>query len=228
MSFLRIHKRAAAGTSSLSHAENVFLNRSVEVLASGFPNPDRVGCPDRRVLEGIASRKLGLPEISPWLKHLSACSDCFHDVSEFRRRAHVRQTATWAFAAAVAIVLVTVSLFLIWNNIPSQQARLDLRNASVSRGVGSGENPSAEKLPTLSRSSKRMIVYLPAGPAGDYELRVIGESGAVLAHIDAVGKTEGSAIVVRTNIDLSRTTPGLYSLVVKHDSTSTIYRIQIE
>lgn len=225
MSFLRLHKRAAADTSSSNHGENVFLNRSVDVLTSGFPNPDRVGCPDRGVLEGIASRKLGIQEISPWLKHLSACSDCFHDVNELRRRAHVRKAAIWAFAAAAATVTVAVILFLLWNKVAPQQAKLDLRNASISRGV---ENPPSEKLPKLSRSSKSVIVYLPAGPTGDYELRIIGESGTVLAHIDTLGKTEGSATVLRTNIDLSRTTPGLYSLVVKHDSTSTIYRIQIE
>lgn len=225
MSFLRLHKRAAADTSSSNHGENVFLNRSVDVLTSGFPNPDRVGCPDRTVLEGIASHKLGLKEISPWLKHLSSCSDCFQDVSDFRRTAHVREAATWAFAAAAATVIVAIILFLVWNNVAPQQAKLDLRNASISRGV---ENPPSEKLPRLSRSSKRVIVYLPAGTPGDYELRIIGESGTVLAHIDAVGKTEDSATVLRTKIDLSRTIPGLYSLVVKHDSTSTIYRIQIE
>ena len=151
---------------------------------------------------------------------------CFRDVNELRRMAHVRKAATWSFAAATAVVIVAVVLFVVWNNTATRQSTLDLRNASISRGVGSGEN--REKLPTLSRSSKRVTIYLPAGPNGEYELRIIGESGTVLAHIDAIGKPEDSATVLRTDIDLSRTTPGLYSLVVKHDSTSTIYRIQIE
>ena len=230
MSFLRLHKRAteAADTSSSSHGENVFLNRSVDVLTSGFPNPDRVGCPDRTVLEGIASHKLGLQEISPWLKHLSACSDCFHDVNELRRMAHARKAATWSFAAATAVVIAAVVLFVVWNNTAPPQSTLDLRHASISRGIESGENRTSEKLTRLSRSSKSVTIYLPAGPSGEYELRIIGESGTVLAHIDAIGKPEDSATVLRTAIDLSRTTPGLYSLVVKHDSTSTIYRIQIE
>ena len=230
MSFLRPHKRVTEGadTFSSTEGENVFLKRSVDLLTSGFPNPDRVGCPDRGVLEGIASRKLGLKEISPWLKHLSACSDCFREVSELRRVAHSPKTAMWPFAAAAAVVIVAVTVFLVWNNIPWEQARLDLRNASISRGVESGENLPSEKLPRLSRSSKSVMIYLPAGPSGAYELRIIAESGAVLARIDAIGKPEDSATVLRTGIDLSRTTPGLYSLVVKHDSTSTIYRIRIE
>ena len=206
----------------------MFLNRSVDVLTSGFPNPERLGCPERRVLEGIASGKLGLQEISPWLKHLSACSDCFHDVSGLRRTAHVRQAATWAFAGAAALVVMAVILFVVWNNTARQQATLDLRNASISRGVESGENRPSEKLPKLSRSSRDVIVYLPAGPAGDYELRFIDESGTVVTQIDATGKGEDSATVLQSKIDLSRTPPGVYSLVVKHDSTSKIYRIQIE
>ena len=230
MSFLRLHKRATdtADASSSSHGENVFLNRSVDVLTSGFPNPDRVGCPDRRVLEGIASRKLGLQEITPWLKHFSACSDCFQEVNELRRVAHARKAATWAFAAAAAVVIVAIILFVVWNNRAAQQATLDLRNASISRGVESGGNGPSEKLPRLSRSSKSLTVYLPEARTGEYEFEIIDESGAVLAHIDAIGKAKDSATVLRTKIDLSRATPGLYSMIVKHGSTSTIYRIQIQ
>jgi hypothetical protein len=72
------------------------------------------------------------------------------------------------------------------------------------------------------------MVYLPTGPNGEYEIRIIDESGAVVAYLNAIGTAEDSATVLRTKIDLSRTTPGLYSIVVKHGSTSTIYRIQLE
>ena len=86
MNFLRLIRTKSGSfvSASSEHEEELFLKDSAGILGSNFPNPDRVGCPDRLTLQRIASRKLPLKEISPWLKHLSSCSDCFRDVGQLR------------------------------------------------------------------------------------------------------------------------------------------------
>jgi hypothetical protein len=228
LTFVR-EKIPILGKSSPQNDDRMFLRNSAEVLRSDFPNPDRVGCPDRSVLEGIAYRKTPLKEIAPWLKHLSICSECFRDVSRLRRTKQVQRTVRLAFAAAAAVVIIAFILIVSGKLVTSdrQQAILDLRNASVSRGVESGTNQPSKSVPTLSRSSKNVSIYLPPGEAGAYELRIIGESGTVVAQTSSVGKAANSSTVLKIKVDLSRATPGLYSLLVKRGATSSIYRIQL-
>ena len=73
-----------------------------------------------------------------------------------------------------------------------------------------------------------MSVYLPPDRQGAYDLRIIDESGTVVAAAAGIGKAADSATVLHIKIDLSRASPGPYSLLIKRDTTSTIYRIQIE
>jgi hypothetical protein len=234
VNFLRLirTKPGSFVSASSGHEEELFLKDSAGILGSNFPNPDRVGCPDRLTLQRIASRTLALKEISPWLKHLSTCSDCFRDVGQLRRAEQIRRAVTWTLAGAAAAVVVAVLLIarstgkLGTNH--SQEAILDLRNAYVNRGIESGGNQGSGIIPRLSRASRRVSVYLPADRQGAYDLRIIDGSGAVVAAAAGIGKAADSATVLQIKIDLSRATPGSYSLLIKRDTTSTIYRIQIE
>ena len=229
MSFLTLLKKKTdiAGERSLRNEEDVFLKNSTEVLTSAFPNPDRVGCPDRVLLERVASHKLSLKEIGPWLKHLSACSECFREVSELRRTQQVRRNIAWTVATAAAVLILAITV-IVWGKLGThtrQEAILDLRNAALSRGVESGGN---QKVPTLSRSSKSVEIYLPRGTEGAYELRMIDEAGTVFLTASAMGKSIDSSTELHIKIDLSRAVPGFYSLLVKQGATSNIYRIRLE
>ena len=231
MSFLTLLKKKAqiADTSLSRNDESLFFNKSVEVLTTGFPNPDRVGCPDRSTLESIASHKIRLNEIGPWLKHLSACSECFRDVRELRGQRQVQSTVKWSIAGAAAIVVVAV--LIAWSNGKLRhrdQATLDLRNAAISRGIENQPNANPGTLPILSRSSRKVSVYLPPGRQGAVELRVIDDSGAVVATTTGIGKAVDSSTVIQIKIELSKAAPGTYSLLLKQGATSTIYRIQLE
>lgn len=232
MSFLTFLKKRTdiADAPSSRNEEDAFFKNSVKVLTSAFPNPDRVGCPDRSLLERIASHKLPLTDIGAWLKHLSACSECFRDVSELRRTRQARQTLMWVVATAAAAIIFATALIL-WGKLGmhvGEQAILDLRNASVNRGVESGGNQHSEQVPTLSRSSKNVEIYLPHSGEGAYELRIIDEAGTVFASASATGKSSDSSTKLQIKIDLSRAAPGLYSLLVKQGATSNIYRIRLE
>jgi hypothetical protein len=75
-------------------------------FATAFPNPDRVGCPDGRVLLAIARNTL--PADDPARLHLASCSPCFAEVQEASRQlqkeASRRKRRVLAAAAAVMIV----------------------------------------------------------------------------------------------------------------------------
>src|SRR5215831_16679762 len=70
--------------------------RILDALGHGllreFPNPERVGCPDADVLQGIASHEVPLSEAEKWPEHLGSCSPCYadfkrlQDAHEWRRR----------------------------------------------------------------------------------------------------------------------------------------------
>ena len=77
-------------------------------LLREFPNPERVGCPDATLLKGIASHKVPLAQADPWLDHLTSCSPCYRDFSQFReafRRRRIR-----ILVAVVAGVLLAVAV----------------------------------------------------------------------------------------------------------------------
>ena len=55
------------------------------LLAGGFPNPNRAGCPSNEILRAMASRKLEIEQVKNWIEHLGTCNPCFRESTEFRK-----------------------------------------------------------------------------------------------------------------------------------------------
>ena len=204
-------------------------------LSSAFPNPNREDCPEDAALITMAADPL---TADPYVEeHVSFCSPCFtrymavlDDLGGELSHKATNATLTWVVATATAVIIFATALIL-WGKLGlhvGQEAILDLRNASVNRGVESGGNQHSEQVPTLSRSSKNVEIYLPHNGEGAYELRIIDEDGTVFASATAVGKSSDSSTKLLIKIDFSRAAPGLYSLLVKHGAKSNIYRIRLE
>ena len=88
--------------------ERRFLDAMGRALLKEFPNPERIGCPNATLLKGIASHKVPLAQADPWLDHLTSCSPCYRDFSQFReafRRRRIR-----ILIAVVAGVLLAVAV----------------------------------------------------------------------------------------------------------------------
>ena len=81
--------------------ERKLLDALGRVLSKDFPNPERVGCPSRDLLKGLASRKLSLAEAEPWMDHFGKCSPCFRDYTELRRLIERRRKLSYLGIAAV-------------------------------------------------------------------------------------------------------------------------------
>lgn len=65
-------------------------------LLKDYPNPSRVGCPRRDVLQQIAARNMPLSEAGQWLGHLGSCSPCYAEFCEFRTAQGSSDTTTIA------------------------------------------------------------------------------------------------------------------------------------
>jgi hypothetical protein len=149
-------------------------------LLKEFPNPDRAGCPGSEVLKRIAFHEMPLAEAGKWLDHLTSCSPCYSDFSQFRSAYQKRRNRTlFAIAANILIVAGVASWVLFLRQtqpVATEAAVLDLRNRSVPRGTES--NPAEPPL-EIVRSVSRMEVYLPLGSAdGVYELRISSQEGS--------------------------------------------------
>ena len=68
----------------LSDEELLALLRQTSL--SGFPNPDRKGCPSADVLETLALHPGQISVTDPVITHVTHCSPCFGEVQSFPSR----------------------------------------------------------------------------------------------------------------------------------------------
>ena len=57
--------------------ERRLLEAATDYVKSGFPNPERLGCPGSEALKSIAGRHLNFPEAEDIVDHIATCSPCF-------------------------------------------------------------------------------------------------------------------------------------------------------
>jgi hypothetical protein len=187
------------------------------VLSKDFPNPDRVGCPNRDVLKGLASRKLSLAEAEPWMDHLGKCSPCFLDYTDFRRVEKRRRKVTYLGIAAVIVVACVAlwgwryrqaTVITAHNHIVA-----DMRNRLILRGdQGPGKGPLV-----FQRGFDDVSFYLPEGSkAGDYDVAIFHEEPTEpLVSTTGAATMENDKTIVKVTLDLSRITPGDYLVGIR-------------
>lgn len=190
-------------------------------LLKEFPNPDRNGCPGSDVLRRIASHEMPPPEAEKWLGHLTSCSPCYGDFSQFQAADHRRRAQRLLAIAASILIAVGVAgwaLFFKQKGPPAvQTAVLDLRNRSVPRG---GEpNPDEQPL-EVSRGVKQLNVYLPLGSAeGPYEIRIVMAAGKASFATTGVASLKDGVTSIEAAVDLSSASSGRYVLQVRRPSS---------
>jgi len=209
--------------------EKRFLDLLAQGLSQDFPNPERVGCPDAEVLRGIALRKLPLTEVQRWLDHLSTCSPCFQQASEFRKEAErQRRRRRWTAAGGTAILLLAIAGWVwMYMRKPATEV-LDLRQVPAVNP----HNPSSEvQQPlVLYRWARRLTLDLPAGsePGIEEEIAIFSESAAEIFDATATTRLEDEVVCVEVDVDVSRFEPGQYLLAVRRPGlTWTEYRVSI-
>ena len=184
-------------------------------LSREFPNPQRVGCPDSAVLRGIASRKLRLADAEPCLEHLSSCSPCFQQFSDFRKEAAGQRRRKYAFLGAAAVLIIALAGWLWVKTQYSDQSTetevLDLRNVSPVHGHDPIQADQHHL--ELHRWCKHLILELPNGSKeGADEVALLSETGAPVLASSGTARSKDKGGILKLDLDVSRVHPGQYFL----------------
>jgi hypothetical protein len=105
--------------------ERWFAENMRRVLSSEYPNPNRIGCPDRKIIRDLAfHKKVVDPETFEKISHhMFKCSECYREtlgfVEEYKKERKQRRTRM-AFAIAASI-LIAVGLWSFWQFGPKQE-----------------------------------------------------------------------------------------------------------
>jgi hypothetical protein len=197
---------------------------------AGFPNPNRVGCPNSSTLRAMAyrDRRLRLQDIPA--AHIVRCSRCFQEYEEFRRMALiVRRIQITAASLAVAAMIFLTARFA-WNRVhrsgePSLAAiqrtthiaplslKVDLASFSPTRG---DSRDDSEKRVHLPQKFLRVDFILPVGmEAGEYEIRLQDAKGTVFIAKRAPGRMNDGVTSVGIDIDLASASRGNLTLMIR-------------
>ncbi len=195
--------------------------RALDALGRGllkeFPNPERAGCPGSDILRGIAFHRVPLAQAEAYLDHLTSCSPCYRDFSQFRDAYQLRKKRTLLAVAAGILVVATAGTWWVirtQNEIRfAQSAVLDLRNRSVARG---SEPVSTEPPLEIRRNVARMDIYFPLGSTeGPYEVRIVTTSGESISTTSGIAKLNDSITSLQVAVSLSSARAGRYILQVR-------------
>ncbi len=227
--------------------EEQILKAGSRVFLTQFPNPERKGCPDAKLLKDLAWRRR-FPEVRDVVEHLTHCSPCSQD-----HRRHVRGYRTFRTSLRIAaILLLAMGVTWLWlrffqvpemkqapdvikkapvvapqpSPVPEpREVALDLRNRSYTRGestpptTGPGKNPLR-----LPRQRLRLKIYLPLGSeAGKYEVQIRKGSAAILA-FSGQAQIQAGVTMLEIQGDSSSLVPGIYSLAIR-PLESAVWRV---
>jgi hypothetical protein len=199
-----------------------------EILLTGFPNPERKGCPSPEVIEALGNRKLDRDH--PAWQHIWSCSPCFKDFKTIRdaRLARVaaaersKRTRRNFVAAAVASACAAAAGYFVVSGVRSGPSRglavvpIDLTNVGTVRGSAQDEDPVAR----LPRKLDEIHLTLPRlSPLGRYVVAILestSESTAVALGSANAKRTDLHATLVVT-LDVSDARPGRYFLGIRFE-----------
>jgi hypothetical protein len=205
-------------------------NKPIEnVLLHANPNPERVDCPTREELIGLALRVREASD--PLWNHVSGCSPCFADVLDLQRKHDVQPEEeaprrSWIWLAAAAALLVVAggawysstsgsqnSPVIVARTVPSTV--LDLRPFAVSRS-----EEVAKPLGSLSleRKVQNVVLVLPVASAeGAYSLRLLDADLNPRLSTSAVAAMVNGDTSITKELDLAAFPEGRYTLAIKRD-----------
>jgi len=217
--------------------EEKLLKAAGKVFAESFPNPERVGCPDREVLRAKAFSSASPGSEDDVLDHLTHCSPCFVEYRGFVREAE--RSHRWKLLAACATVLIVIGAGAWWSGIiPSlvplasyNEVVLDLRNQSRVRGGQEPRVPSVtDDIPVLRRGRLRISIYLPIGSEeGRYDLELLTTERNPVVQAQGIAKLEDYNIVIEVEADLRDLDAGQYLLRARRDELSwSYYAVKLE
>jgi len=206
-----------------------------EVLSRANPNPERIGCPPRDTLIGLARRAQPLGD--PAYEHLVKCSPCYREFRALQEEHAHRQVSApfvashreWVAAAAVAVLVAGLGwtwFFMNRQTVPETppvsptrtaelRTELDLRKFAVTRS----DQASPEAIPvSLPIGVVDLTLLLPVGSEpGAYDIQVLDSDLKSRASAHAVGEIRDFVTTVRATLDLRDVPGGTYQLAIRRE-----------
>lgn len=178
-------------------------------LLKEFPNSERAGCPKAELLKGIASHRVPLSQAEPWLEHLTSCSPCYRDFSQFREAYRRQRNRILLAMAAGILIAASISGWALLHkrneNLLAQTAVLDLSNRSAPRGVEQRPNEQALE---VSRRASKLTLLLPLGSSeGFYQVRIATLSGESLVTSSGTAKLKDGVTSLQLSLNLASLLP---------------------
>ena len=207
-----------------------------EVLSRANPNPERIGCPPRETLIGLARR--AQPIGDPAYEHLVKCSPCYREFRALQDELSVRGSGQTTgsrsrWLAAAAIVVLTAGLGGIWFYLVSRTSsvaptagsssqsaevrstELDLRRFTATRSQRASEETAPVDLPTGLIDLK---LLMPVGSEpGAYDIQLLDADLQSKASAHGVGEIRDYVTTIETTLDLRDVSPGAYQLAVRRE-----------
>jgi hypothetical protein len=206
--------------------ERRLLELAAEYVRSGFPNPERLGCPGSAALKSIAGRNLKFPEAEDIVDHIATCSPCFLEYHAIRRKSRRRLIGGAALCCLLGLLLTG----LIWhfatpgrtrNETVAQQvpialrAVLDFRNRTAERSERK-QAPNEPLAPHLSRAKLDLSIELPVGMEdGLYSVLVRNQAGESVVSTTGTAAWDGAAETLAVAVDLRNLPRGDYVLAIR-------------
>ena len=212
---------------------------------TAFPNPTRVGCPERARLRAMAHRdpRLTLEDLP--FAHVVRCSPCFQDYLHFRRMSLlVRGLQITAASLVVLAVFVTAVQFFKNHSsgpgepsvsqqkqqqrsepqpnivtprpaVPAAPIPIKLDLAAFSPTRGDEKEDSQKKL-HLPQKLLRVTLQMPFGmEPGEYLVQVKDSTGALYADTRALGHINDGTTSVEVHLNLATASPGNFTLMIR-------------
>ncbi len=203
-----------------------------DILLTGFPNPERSGCPGQDVIIDLANQKLNR-EHDAW-RHIWACSPCYRDyktladqrLAVIEKKELRTKRMRWLAAAALTILLAfgVGRLWMYSVNRAGPPPPAMVGNAimnfatSGNRGNLREATPSNTEVQSYQRERLVLVVSLPPGSDdGNYELQILrtNEMGTPLADVKSGAFIVNGLTIFRAPLDLRNIEPGLYKARVR-------------
>ena len=140
-----------------------------QTYATEFPNPKREGCPDKPKLRALARRET-FPAVQEVVSHVSHCSPCSQELTQFIRQYQSRQ---WFYrAAAVVLIVVGIAAWASW-------ALMRNRGTNVPQPPSNVKTPPEPKSPPPTQEPSVQEPKLPEVQVVVLDLRKRGISRGV-------------------------------------------------
>lgn len=187
------------------------------------PNPQRIDCPDKIVLKGLASKKL--PISHPARKHIAQCSPCWREFRHYEAQYKCSKKKRFYGSVAASLILVGGSFGTFYWQTRRAVAVHHTQRAPVMVAFSTepfwsltrGPRPnSAPKVPSIPARKIDLSLTLPFGfHSGQYSIVIRNDKAEIISGTGHATIQTAKTVLIIRQLDVSRVPSGKYELLLR-------------